>query len=200
MSFETYSLSEEQIEKMIKANVWSENCPLHHSELLIVKIEHINFVSEVDSGELVVHNELAEAVTSVFRELLKMRFPIEKVISLEMYNGDDVASMEDNNSSCFNGRRIMNIDRWSSHAYGAAIDINPVQNPYMQLNEKESSIKVYPAEGITHVNRNARKPGMTEEIVELFADHGFSEWGGNWELKPDYHHFQLPWDEIKKLV
>lgn len=118
---------------------------------------------------------------------------------MDSFKGDDVASMNANNSSAFNGRRIMNTNRWSSHAYGVAIDINPRQNPYLRFNTDENTIKVLPDEALPFVNRTVPKKGMVEPIVDLFAQYGFTEWGGRWDDKPDYHHFQMPWDRINAL-
>lgn len=200
MTFEIFPIDERRAQGMAVNNVWSEECPIHYSRLVLVKVDHFSFDENEHLGELVVLEDVAEDVLAIFKELHSDKFLIGKMRPVEEYKGDDVASMEDNNSSAFNGRRIMNTDRWSSHAYGAAIDINPAQNPYMRLNDEDASIQVYPSSGLHNVNRNVLKPGMVEPVVELFADHGFSDWGGTWEHKPDYHHFQLPWDKIKKLV
>lgn len=200
MSFLIFPVDERRSEGMVETGIWDKDCPVDYSGLSVVKVDHLGFDGNTHLGELIVLNDLAEQVLSIFKELLNQKFPIDKIRPMEAYLGDDEASMKDNNSSAYNGRRIMNTDRWSSHAYGAAIDINPAQNPYLRLNEEESSVEVYPKSAIRYINRNILKKGMVETVVEVFADHGFTVWGGKWEDRPDYHHFQLPWDEIKKLV
>ncbi|NND35346.1 MAG: M15 family metallopeptidase, partial [Saprospiraceae bacterium] len=88
-----------------------------------------------------------------------------------------------------------NTDRWSSHAYGAAIDINPGQNPYV-LNPDQSDFKVFPSGGERFLDRGNIRIGMVEPIVHIFKKHGFTEWGGEWESPLDYHHFQVDWERI----
>lgn len=194
------SLTESEVEDMKSSKVWSEDCPLHYTKLSVVEIDYLGFDGELNSSGIVVLSDISVQVESIFEKLLAASFPIERVSPMEEFNGDDVAAMEANNSSAFNGRKIMNTDRWSSHAYGCAIDINPTQNPYLLLDQEHSQIKVYPTSGIEYVNRNSIRKGMVESIVSIFSKYGFTDWGGDWEHKPDYHHFQLPWDKIKELV
>ena len=77
----------------------------------------------------------------------------------------------------------------SLHAYGAAIDINPVQNPYIK--RFGARLAVSPRAGRGYLDRKNRKEGMAEPVVELFAEHGFSIWGGCWRNPTDYQHFQI---------
>ena len=193
------SLSEARIKSLIENNVWTKACPVSYSELTCLDIAFINFEGCSQIGQLFVATKVAEQVSLIFQQLYNQRFPMHKIQPMDVYNGNDIASMQANNTSAFNGRKIMNTDRWSSHAYGVAIDINPVQNPFMMLDRDSSTIKIYPEESISYVNRGVAKKGMVEEIVSIFAQYGFSEWGGNWDLKPDYHHFQIPWGVIKEM-
>ena len=192
-------LNEMQVKSLIDNNVWNDDCPVHYSELTIQKVPYVNFDGFSQIGELLIATTVVESVTLIFEELYHIKFPIHQIKLIDEFSGDDLLSMEANNSSAYNGRRIMNTEKWSSHAYGVAIDINPLQNPYMVFDSDSSSIKVYPSKGLKYVNRGIQKPGMVEEIVSIFKKHGFTEWGGNWELKPDYHHFQLPWEKINEM-
>ncbi len=192
-------LNDSQIKSLIDRNIWNDECPVHYSELTVQKVPYINFEGFSQIGELLVATKVVENVAMIFEELYHQRFPIHQIQLIDHFDGDDIASMEANNSSAYNGRKVMNTERWSSHAYGVAIDINPHQNPYMVLDQESSTIKVYPQKGLNFVNRGVKKPGMVEEIVPIFAQYGFTEWGGNWELKPDYHHFQLPWEKINQM-
>ncbi|RNC85606.1 MAG: M15 family peptidase [Balneola sp.] len=194
------SLTENEIQSMQSGNIWSEDCPLHHSRLRVVEIKYFGFDDYEHSSTMIVLDSISEQVKLIFEELFSVAFPIYSIVPMEQFKGDDVASMEANNSSAFNGRRIMNTDRWSSHAYGCAIDINPAQNPYMLLDKKQAKINVFPSSAIDYVNRNSIRKGMVEPIVQIFEKHGFTDWGGGWVHKPDYHHFQLPWESIHKLV
>ena len=193
------ALSETQINSLIENNVWNQDCPVHHSKLTVLEVPYINFDGFDQIGEIMISERLTEQVASIFKELYQASFPIHSIELIDHFKGNDVLSMESNNSSAFNGRRVMNTDRWSSHAYGVAIDINPVQNPYMVMDLDDSSIKVYPSDGMSFVNRGVSKKGMVETIIPIFAKYGFTEWGGSWELKPDYHHFQIPWEKIEEM-
>ena len=136
---------------------------------------------------------ISEALNSstVFEELLKIKFPIKKISLIDNYNGDDQLSMSDNNSSCFNYRKITNSKIISMHSYGLAIDINPVQNPYIFDSKVENMLEIWPDEGKLYLNRTNRRAGMVEPIVTLFAYYGFTVWGGSWNEPLDYHHFQI---------
>ncbi|MCG8374518.1 MAG: M15 family metallopeptidase, partial [Balneolales bacterium] len=179
--------------------IWNDDCPLHYSRLAKVEVEHIGFDGQVHSGVLLVLEEIKADVNSIFQELFRKNFPIQHLRPIEHYEGSDLVSMEANNSYAFCGRKIAGTNRWSSHAFGVAIDINPRQNPVLYLNESDSTIKVEPSGSLEFINRGIQKPGMVEPVVKIFEKHGFTEWGGNWELKPDYHHFQVPWSRIKEL-
>ena len=199
MSFNILDISEEQQLIIELQGVWTTDCPVHHSRMKRLEITHVDFDGRDRIGELIILDEVAEGVLEIFRELYELKFPIKQIVPLEEFEGDDEKSMAANNTSAYNGRRIMYTNNWSSHAYGVAIDVNPVQNPYMLLNHDDSTIKVFPPAALDYVNRGVKKAGMVEEIVPVFAKHGFTEWGGNWEQKPDYHHFQLPWEKIQEL-
>lgn len=199
MSFNIQNLGELEISRMEKYGIWDEDCPVHYSRLRLLDIKHIDFDGNTNSGQLLVLDSVAEQVISIFKELYDLRFPIDSILLIDEFEGDDVRSMEANNTSAFNSRKVMGTNRWSSHAFGLAIDVNTVQNPYIRIQEETSSAKIYPSAGVNYVNRNSRKKGMVEAIVPIFAKHGFTNWGGNWENPLDYHHFQFPWDEIKQL-
>ena len=104
-------------------------------KLVYVDVEHINFDGFSQIGNYFVAKKVAKQVSLIFKELYQRRFPIHTIQPIDIFEGDDYASMQANNTSAFNGRKIMNTDRWSSHAYGVAIDINPMQNPYLMLNQ-----------------------------------------------------------------
>ncbi len=193
-------ISEKRLQLLKQRNIWREECPVHYSRLRIVKVQYVDFDGSENFGELIVLDEVAVPVLQIFEELFEMKFPIENIIPMEEFFGDDVLSMKANNSSAFNGRLVARTNTWSSHAYGAAIDINPIQNPYLLLNEARELIEVIPPEGDKFLDRSNQRKGMVEAIVTIFAKHGFTEWGGSWEAKPDYHHFQLPWNEIEKVI
>lgn len=199
MGFNIRDLSSHQVSSMIEHDIWNEDCPVHHSRLKVLELNYFNFNEEIHSGKMMVLEEISNQVISIFKELYKLQFPIARMVLIDEFEGDDVRSMEANNTSAFNGRKVMGTNRWSSHAFGTAIDVNTIQNPYVRIQEEDATAKVYPSSGIKYLNRNLHEKGMVEDIVPIFAKHGFTNWGGNWAKPLDYHHFQLPWSKIKEL-
>ena len=151
----------------------------------------------LEKGEIVVLDTLTPYVQTIFDQMYKRNFPIASVKLIEEYDGDDFRSMDANNSSAFNGRKVTYGKRWSLHAYGAAIDINPMQNPFVDIDDN-GSVKILPRMSATrYLNRSESRPnkskreGLAEDIVDIFFKNGFFIWGGHWDYPIDYQHFQL---------
>ena len=165
---------------------WRPGCPVPLEDLRLVTVEHWGFDGRMHQGELVVHRSYARAVQDVFRRLAEARFPIEHVELVDVYLADDDRSMAANNTSAFNCRTLGGRPgMWSQHAYGWAIDINPVQNPYLRAG------RVSPAASEPYVDRSVPRPGMIrpgDVVVRAFAGIGW-RWGGNWTRFKDYQHF-----------
>lgn len=164
---------------------WRPGCPVPLGDLRHIELTHWGFDDRVRSGELVVHADEAEAIVDVFSSLFEQRFPIERMSLVDDFDGDDLASMEANNTSAFNCRTVAGSGRWSEHAYGRAIDINPVQNPSV------SGGTVVPASGARYVDRTLLVPGLIHDgdaVVSAFAAVGW-EWGGSWQSSRDWQHF-----------
>jgi hypothetical protein len=186
---------------MIKKNVWTSNCPVSLDRLNLLTLSYIDFDgNEHHDGQLIVHDIIADHALTIFKELYENKFPIASIKLIHEYNGDDDQSMEANNSSAFNCRTITNSNRPSLHSYGMAIDINPLQNPYLvtEYEAGKTNIPVQPSLGMEYVNRTNIRPGMVETILNnnssvigLFKDHGLSIWGGTWNYPIDWHHFQV---------
>lgn len=184
-----YSLLPESIiQSMIDTKVWTTECPVPLEDLNLLQLKHYDFNGMIQNGEMVTHNQITGRVLEIFQELLDIKFSIDKIKLIDHYSGNDELSMKDNNSSCFNFRKIANTDLLSSHSYGLAIDINPVQNPYIRIGDE--SLTVYPTDGIKFLNRHNQRPGMLESVTSIFEKHGFI-WGGRWNSPIDYHHFEF---------
>ncbi|MDP8970451.1 MAG: M15 family metallopeptidase, partial [Actinomycetota bacterium] len=143
------------------------------------------FDGALRDGQLVVARAIADEVLSVFARLFDAGFPLERVALVDDYGADDDASMAANNTSGFNCRTVAGTARWSEHAYGTAIDVNPVQNPYVRGDE------VAPPAGAAYLDRSDVRPGMAVRpgpLVDAFAEIGWS-WGGDWQASRDYQHF-----------
>ncbi len=151
--------------------------------LTLVAISFFSFDREVREGQIVVHSEVAGEVQEIFNKLFEMQFPLQQVVPLAAYGWDDDASMADNNTSAFNYRIIFNTNRLSNHSYGRAIDINPLQNPYVL-----SDGTTMPA----GARYDPAQPGtVTAEIARVFKSYGW-KWGGDWGDRKDWQHFEKP--------
>lgn len=154
--------------------------------LRLVTVTHWGFDGKTRSGALIVHADLAPAIVDAFRALFDSGFPIEQMRLVDEFDGDDDRSMTANNTSAFNCRRATGAQRWSEHAYGRAVDINPVQNPFVT-----GGGAVLPPEGAAHVRRDPATRGLIAAdgpAVNAFRTIGW-QWGGEWSGGKDYQHF-----------
>jgi hypothetical protein len=159
-------------------------CPIGPSQLRRLEVSHWDFAGRRRVGSIVVRATEARNVLSVFRKLYAARFPIRRLRLVEAYKGSDDASMAADNTSGFNCRYVSGTRRWSEHAYGLAIDINPVENPYVHGGLVE------PPVGRRYLDRSRARHGMVvpgDIVIRAFAAIGWS-WGGRWST-PDYQHF-----------
>lgn len=164
----------------------SPDNPVPCRRLTQVSFSYIGFDGQQhDNGLIIVMDALTEQVQAIFDELLERRFPLQQARPMEEFTGDDEASMQANNSSSFNGRAMTGGSAWSKHAYGAAIDINPLQNPYL------SHGTYLPDNAGSYLSRTPQRPGMAESAIDIFFRHGFLVWGGNWYEPVDYQHFEI---------
>lgn len=166
---------------------WREGCPVGFDELRLIRVVHFDDGGELQDGELVVHREHADAMVEVFRQLFEARFPIHEMRLVDDYDGSDQLSMQANNTSAFNCREVAYTPgRWSNHAFGGAIDINPLVNPYVQGDF------VDPAQATEYVDRSRTDVvgyiTADSVVVQAFASVGWT-WGGNWSSAKDYQHF-----------
>jgi len=167
---------------------WRPGCPVGPRDLRRVRVTYWDFDARRRVGVLVVHRDEAGAVVAVFRRLYGERFPIRQIRPVDAYGGDDDASMAADNTSAFNCRAAVapGPRRWSEHAYGRAVDVNPVENPYVT-----GSGRVLPPAGRAYVDRARTRRGIAFEggaLVRAFAAADWS-WGGRWRGSPDYQHF-----------
>lgn len=160
-------------------------------ELRYVHIWHFDFDGNPVEGELICNEYIAQDLVEIFCALYRSEYQLESVRLVEEFDGDDIASMEANNSSCLNYREKTNGSGLSMHAYGLAVDINPYYNPYISYLE-DGSESVLPAAAVAYADRSQRFPYKIDEedlCCKLFLQHGFI-WGGNWNSVKDYQHFQ----------
>lgn len=151
--------------------------------LALVSVPFYSFEGDIQSGQLVVHQDLTKDIHTIFDALLAMRFPIQHIVPIAAFNWDDNASMKANNTSAFNYRYIVGTSELSNHSFGRAIDINPFQNPYYARTGM-----VYPHGAIYDIDA----PGTIRadgEVVTLFKKLGWV-WLGEREEHKDYQHFE----------
>ena len=140
---------------------WRPGCPVGPAQLRAVELRHWDFRGRSRIGVLVVNAAEVRNVVSVFRRLYAARFPIRRMLGVEVYRGSDDASMRADNTSGFNCRFVGGTSRWSEHAYGKAIDVNPVENPYVHGGLVE------PPTGRAFLDRSRRRPGMATRTSVL---------------------------------
>ena len=166
---------------------WHRGCPIGPESLRVVAVSYWTFEGRVETGELVLNAAIAERAQRAFARLFELRFPIRRIRNVAEYASDDSASMAADNTSGFNCRLIGNGSRsWSNHAYGRAIDVNPVENPDVLRGT------ALPPAGAPYLHR-ADRPGLLVSggpALAAFTAAGFS-WGGRWS-SPDYQHVEIP--------
>jgi hypothetical protein len=165
---------------------WRPGCPVPLADLRLVRARHWGFDGRTHTGRIVVHRDVAADVLAVLRRLYAAGFPIRRMVPVDAYGGSDFRSIEADNTSAFNCRYVDGTTRWSEHAYGRAIDLNPIENPYVTAAGTTSHPASRP-----YLRRSPYKPGMAVEggaAVRAFAAAGWS-WGGRWSGDKDYQHF-----------
>ncbi len=185
-----YEPLSDDIKERITGISYQENPTISYNELRYVQVLYFDFNEKECSGELICNEAIAQDLVEIFYELHQAKYLIEKICLIDEYGGDDEASMEDNNSSCFNYRVISGTTKLSQHALGLAIDINPLYNPY--VTNLDGELNVVPANAAAYADRSTAyiaKITHDDLAFRLFIEHGFT-WGGDWKNSKDYQHFQ----------
>jgi hypothetical protein len=167
-------------------HTYHAGCPVGPDQLRMLHMSYWGFDGRAHVGTMVVNASIAATVVAVFARLYGERFPIRQMVPEDAFGGSDPASMDADNTSGFNCRNAVapGAPHWSAHAYGDAIDVNPVENPYLEGGA------VQPPAGSAFLDRSAHRDGMAfsgGDLVDAFAAVGWP-WGGRWSA-PDYQHF-----------
>ena len=175
----------------LRRSTWNELCPVPTDELRYVTVSFWGFDGNHHTGELIVAAGEADNVVDVFGQLHAVRFPIE---GMRIVTPLDVVARrtgDGNNTASYVCRQVTGGTRFSEHALGLAIDINPFQNPYQRGDE------VIPALASSYLDRSNVRPGMIvageplgDAVIAAFAEAGWA-WGGDWNSLKDYQHFAL---------
>lgn len=164
---------------------WHAGCPVALRDLRVVRATYIGFDAHPHVGEVVVRSDVARDLVGVFRRLYAARFPIHRMRRVDAYGASDFRSIEADNTSAFNCRYVDGTTRWSEHAYGRAIDVNPIENPYV------SGGRTSHRGSTPYLRRTPCRRGMacpSNVLVRAFQSVGWG-WGGYWNGAKDYQHF-----------
>jgi len=174
------------VRDLMTGRSWRLGCPVGLDDLRLLTVGYWGFDGQPHAGNLVAHRDHAAALLAVFHSLFDQHFPIERIQLVDDFGADDAASMAANNTSAFNCRAIDGHPGvWSEHSYGWAVDINPVQNPWVR------GTQVDPPAGVAYADRSVQAPGMIhagDGVVQAFAAVGWT-WGGTFRSAQDYQHF-----------
>jgi hypothetical protein len=164
---------------------WHRGCPVQVSDLRLVRVSFWGFDGRSHPGRLIVQRSYTGPVVAALRALYYERFPVRGMRPVEAYGSSDERSMAADNTSAFNCRGVTGSSSWSEHAYGRAIDVNPLENPEVRAGV------VSPPGGRVFVDRRKWKKGMIhagDKTVRAFVAVGW-KWGGYWHSLKDYQHF-----------
>jgi len=171
---------------------WRAGCPVPLSRLRVLTIVHWGFDGRLHTGQLVVNEDAAAPLARVFRRLYKLRFPIRHLRLADAYGPARAQPADGDISGAFECRQAVpspctggtGTGNWSEHAYGEAVDLNPVENPYVGCGRtRDRSASPY-------LDRSRLRRGMvTPAVVQAFRSIGWG-WGGDWAGSTnDYMHF-----------
>ena len=177
--------------RMLKGKSWRKGCPVPLKDLRYLLIKYKNFNYQDSIGELIVHKSVSKEVVSIFEELYSIGYPIKKMKLVSEYKANDWQSIEADNTSAFNCRSATGSKKWSKHSYGKAIDINPIENPYIARSGRISH-----KESLQYRKRVHKKDTYADKAIllkndkatKIFKKHGW-KWGGDWSGVKDYQHF-----------
>ena len=164
---------------------WHPGCPVTLDDLRLVNLSYWGFDRTVHQGELIVNRDAVAAIVDAMRALFAARFPIRQMRPVDDFAGDDERSMTADNTSAFNCRLVPGTTTWSQHAYGRAIDVDPLENPSVQYGT------IDPPAAARWADRALGDPGMLrhgDAVWRAFATVGWP-WGGDWVSLKDYQHF-----------
>ncbi len=176
----------------VKRTAWHSGCPVPLSSLRLLTVSYHGFDGQTHMGQLVVNRSAAAPLARVFRQLYGLRFPIRHMSVADMYGPARSRPADGDVSGAFDCRQAVpspcvggtGTGSWSEHAFGEAVDLNPVENPYVGCGQTRDP------RSRPFFNRSRHRPGMvTAAVVGAFGSIGWG-WGGSWTgSTKDYMHF-----------
>jgi D-alanyl-D-alanine carboxypeptidase len=168
--------------------VWRKGCPVGLEDLRRITFRHWSFDRSIATGQIVVNAGVAVGIESVLKDLFDAKFPITSAKPIEEFGGDDDRSTMANNTSAFNCRAVTGGKTFSEHAWGRAVDINPVQNPYVRSNGTVLDPKAKPYLKRSALSESSGAIIANGAVVKAFKRIGW-KWGGTFNRVKDYQHF-----------
>ncbi len=164
-----------------------KDAPVKMKDLRYVHVLYVDFDGIEHEGEILVHKAVVKDIMEIFEALYDARYPLRSVRLVDDFGQPFTAglSMSADNTSAYCCRKVTGKKYFSRHSYGTAIDINPVENPYVKPDGSFS-----PKESEPYLDRTNLRPGMITKndlCYKLFKKHGW-KWGGDFN-EPDYQHF-----------
>jgi len=191
-NYQIQKITPEVKKRMLKANSWRQGCPVPLKNLRYLRMNHLNFEGKTVSGELIVHKEVADEVVLIFSELYEIGYPVRQMRLVADFGANDWESIEADNTSAFNCRPMTGKKKkWSKHAYGKAIDINPIENPYINKKGYISHKASWKYKKRVHKNDTLADKAVLlkkDKATKIFEKYGW-KWGGDWRTIKDYQHF-----------
>jgi hypothetical protein len=152
------------------------------NQITLIDVEYYSVDNKLHKGQLLLNKKAVKDIKEIFEFIKSSHFPVAKVIPVVKYNWSDQASMEDNNTSAFNYRKVKGYKVLSPHSYGLAIDINPLQNPHVKGKTIQPINAKYDVKVPGTISRDSK-------LVTEFRKRGW-QWGGLWRSSKDYQHFE----------
>ncbi len=175
-----------------KEAISGKNIPeIIKNKLELVTVYYYGFDEKLHQGQILIHKDVVQDIKEIFNFIRETKFPVERVIPICEYKWSDEESMKDNNTCSFNYRFISGTRIHSMHASGLAIDINPLQNPYIKNDIVLPEGAVYDTTAKGTITANS-------QLVKEFKKRGWS-WGGDWESLKDYQHFEKKIQKNSKI-
>jgi len=175
----------------MQGKTYTDNEHIRRNDLAHIRVLHWGFDQQIHIGEMVCNRIIADRLVRIFRTLYDAQYQIERMVLPDEYDADDERQMQADNTSCFCYRVVAGSKSLSKHAWGLAVDINPLYNPYCKLNGKKF-LHVQPKTALKYCDRSQSFPHKIDHndlAYQLFHKEGFT-WGGDWNRTKDYQHFE----------
>jgi len=183
--FTSTGIPQDVLDRMIGKSRPTSGAVVPLEDLRYLRVSYVDFSDSVRTGEMVCNKAIAEDLLDIFRQLYTINYQIASIRLVDDFGGDDEASMQANNSSCYNNRIVRGTTNISKHALGMAVDINPLQNPQVR------TYRISPSTAAEYADRTKDFPhkiSHEDPCYAIFTAHGFA-WGGDWPSGKDYQHF-----------